>query len=263
MSFPGGSGRWGVRKSQFRQDGLPHQLMVLSDLSRELRDEERQAWQRLVRVLGHELNNSLAPIKSIACSLQTIVSRPVLPTDWHEDLKHGLEVIHTRADALNRFIGAYAQLARLPQPRLVPVDVPRLIARVSGFETRLQLIVKPGPLVNLRADPDQLEQLLINLVRNAVDATLEADPLRSSKTNGDVRIGWTAAPGRVEIWVADTGAGVANSANLFVPFFTTKPKGSGIGLVLSRQIAEAHGGRLTLENQPGGGCLARLWLPIL
>jgi nitrogen fixation/metabolism regulation signal transduction histidine kinase len=255
MSFPGGLGRWGVRRSTFWERGLPHQLLVLSDLSRALREEERQAWQRLVRVLGHELNNSLAPIKSIAGSLESLLLRKPRPADLYEDMRRGLAVIAARAEALSRFMEAYARLARLPQPRLQPVEVAALMRRVAGLETRRGVTLVPGPDLTIQADGDQLEQLLINLVRNAVDAVLE--------TGGGVKVGWRRNGTYLEVWVEDEGPGLSNTANLFVPFFTTKPGGSGIGLVLSRQIAEAHGGSLTLENrQTGPGCEARLRLPL-
>jgi nitrogen fixation/metabolism regulation signal transduction histidine kinase len=254
MAFPGGVGKFEVRRTSFRQGGLPHQLLVLTDVSRPLRDEERQAWQRLMRVLGHEINNSLAPIKSIAGSLATLIRRPGLPEDWREDTGRGLDVIASRAEALTRFTAAYARLARLPHPRLAPLDIEPLVRRVAGLETRLAVTVRGGPPVSVQGDSDQLEQLLINLVRNAADAAQE--------TGGGVTVGWTAAAAHVEIWVEDEGPGLAQTANLFVPFFTTKPGGSGIGLVLSRQIAEGHGGTLTLENRPDRtGCLAGLRLP--
>ncbi len=255
MNFPGGAGRWEMRRNSFRSRGEPHQLLVLSDLSRALREEEREAWQRLVRVLGHELNNSLAPIKSIAGSLESLLIRQPPPPDWHEDMLRGLSVITSRAAALSRFMSAYARLARLPQPRLKPVDVSVLIRRVVGLETRLNVTLTPGPELTIEADADQLEQLLINLLRNAVDAALE--------TAGGVTLGWKKTSSNLEIWIEDEGPGLANTTNLFVPFFTTKPGGSGIGLALSRQIAEAHSGTLTLENRPTGhGCEARLRLPI-
>jgi nitrogen fixation/metabolism regulation signal transduction histidine kinase len=253
-AFPGGAGKWEVRRTTFRQDGLPHQLLVLSDLSRPLRDEERQAWQRLIRVIGHELNNSLAPIKSVAASLESLLGRRDLPDDWRDDTRRGLGIIATRAESLGRFTGAYARLARLPRPALVPVDVRRLVERALALDTRLPVALTAGPAVTIAADPDQLEQLLINLVRNAVDAALE--------TGGGVRAGWAHQPDRVDIWIDDEGPGLSNTANLFVPFFTTKPGGSGIGLVLSRQIAEAHGGSLSLENRSDRtGCRALLTLP--
>ena len=253
LNFPGGSGRWGVRRSSFRRQGYPLYLLVLSDLSRALREEERLAWQRLLRVLGHELNNSLAPIKSMAATLEALLTREPRPVDWQEDMQRGLDVIASRAEALNRFMGAYARLARLPQPRFQKVDIGSLVRRVAGLESRLRVTCQPGPEVAIQADADQLEQLLINVVRNAVDAALE--------TGGEVRIGWTAAGAHLELWVEDEGPGLSNTTNLFVPFFTTKPEGTGIGLVLSRQIAEAHGGTLTLENrQNGTGCEARLRL---
>jgi nitrogen fixation/metabolism regulation signal transduction histidine kinase len=254
-SFPGAMGRWGMRRSSFRQGGLPHQLLVLSDLSRALREEERQAWQRLLRVLGHELNNSLAPIKSISGSLASLIAKDPLPDDWREDAKHGMEVIAVRAAALSRFIEAYSQLARLPQPRFRGLDLLALTQRVAGLETRLSVELLPGSALVIQGDADQLEQLLINLVRNAVDASLQ--------TKGKVRLGWKKTSGQVEIMVEDEGPGLSNTANLFVPFFTTKPGGTGIGLTLSRQIAEAHGGSLSLENKPEGhGCIATLRLPL-
>lgn len=254
-TFPGGTGRWEMRRHSFRQEGVAHQLLVLTDVSRALREEERQAWQRLIRVLGHELNNSLAPIKSMAETLESWLHRESLPNEWREDLKRGLAVIRARAESLSRFVESYARLARLPPPQFRPLDVRALVRRVVELETRMKVAVAAGPELMIHADADQLEQLLINLVRNAVDAALE--------TGGSVEVGWTINGAFVDVWVTDEGPGLSNTANLFVPFFTTKPGGSGIGLVLSRQIAEAHGGSLTLENRTTGrGCEARLRLPL-
>jgi nitrogen fixation/metabolism regulation signal transduction histidine kinase len=254
-SFPGGAGRWGVRRSTFREHGRPHQMLVLTNLSQALREEERQAWQRLIRVLGHELNNSLAPIKSMAGTLSGLLARQPRPADWEEDACRALTVIEGRAESLSRFMEAYSRLARLPSPSLRPVDLGALVRRVASLETRLPVILTPGPGLTLRADGDQLEQMLINLLRNAVDASLE--------TGGGVRLGWARNGDSVELWIEDEGPGLSNTANLFVPFFTTKAAGTGIGLVLSRQIAEAHGGTLTLQNRSSGrGCEAKVRLPV-
>jgi len=263
LAFPGGSGRWGLRRGSFRQGGLPHHLLVLSDLSRTLRDEERKAWQRLIRVLGHELNNSLAPIQSVAQGLESELQSALKSADMQteasvsilDDLRQGLSIIRSRTEALGRFMAAYAQLARLPQPKLLPVNVPDWIGRTAKLETRVKVILVEGPNMVISADGDQLEQLLINLIRNAADATIE--------NHGEVRVGWSRHGSLLDVWVIDDGPGLPNTTNLFVPFFTTKPGGSGIGLVLSRQIAEAHGGELTLKNRSDGhGCEARLRLPI-
>lgn len=254
-AFPGGSGRWGAHRSSFREKGLQHQLLVITDLSRALRQEERLAWQRLLRVLGHELNNSLAPIRSLASSLASLLSREPIGEEMIEDLRSGVGVISSRAEALTRFMEGYSRLARLPQPKLAQVEVGPLLRRVAALEQRMTVEVHDGPHIVARADPDQLEQALINLVRNGVDA--------AGETGGGVTLGWSRHDGELEIIVRDEGPGIGGSKNLFVPFYTTKQGGSGIGLTLSRQIVEAHGGSLTLENRiDRQGCEAIVRLPI-
>jgi PAS domain S-box-containing protein len=256
LAFPGGTGRWELRRSVVRQEGYPLQLIAMSDLSRALREEERQAWKRIIRVLSHEINNSLAPIKSISGSLESLLGRTELPADVGEDVERGLAVISSRAEALGRFMASYAKLARLPKPELDAVNVDSLVRRVAHLETRLPVEVVDGEQILLQADPDQLEQALINLVRNAVDATLEAG-------GGAVTLRWLSRGGRLHLLVEDEGPGLAETGNLFVPFYTTKQGGSGIGLVLSRQIAEGHGGTLELENRgQSPGARARMIIPL-
>jgi nitrogen fixation/metabolism regulation signal transduction histidine kinase len=254
-SFPGGVGSWEIRRATFREGGLPHDLLVITDLSRALREEERQAWQRLIRVLGHELNNSLAPIKSMAATLAALVARETPPSDWREDAAQGLGVIGERADALTRFMLGYTTLARLPAPHKRRMDLGDLARRVARLEQRVTVATSGPAEVHLDADPDQLEQALINLVRNAAEA--------AQSMHGTVRVRWRASADNALVEVEDDGPGLASTDNLFVPFFTTKPGGSGIGLVLARQIVEAHGGTLAVQNRADArGCVARIALPI-
>jgi signal transduction histidine kinase len=228
---------------------------VLTDITRPLREEELQAWQRLVRVIGHELNNSLTPIKSIAQSLADLLRADPLPDDWSDDMLRGLNVIATRSESLSRFMSSYAKLAKLPPPKFQQIEINALLDRVTALETRMPVFFERCPPFTIQGDRDQLEQVLINLIRNAVDAALE--------TGGRVFVRHDRSPSTLEITVRDEGPGLSNTSNLFVPFFTTKRGGSGIGLVLSRQIAEAHNGMLTLQNAASGpGCEARLSLPI-
>jgi len=249
-----GLGRWELRRRSFRWEGRPQRLVVLADLSQVLREEERVAWQRLIRVLSHEINNSLTPIKSIATSLSALLDRKDAASDDDEDLKEGLQVIAGRSEALGRFMSSYARLAKLPHPQKRELSVREWVQRVASLESRIEVEVMDSPDVRIEADGDQLDQLLINLLDNAVDASLE--------TGGAVRISWADAEAHVEVRIEDEGPGLAQTANLFVPFFTTKPKGSGIGLALSRQIVEAHGGRVKLRNRADGpGCVAEVWLP--
>ena len=177
---------------------------------------------------------------------------------------HGLGVISARAESLTRFMEAYAKLAKLPPPRMATVELGRLLERLIALESRVAIRWDRNTTVELLADPDQLEQLLINLLRNATEATLEASShgSESNASVGDIEVQIHRLANEVEILIIDSGPGLANPSNVFVPFFTTKPNGSGIGLTLSRQIAENHGGSLQLENRGQlPGCVARIRLP--
>jgi two-component system, NtrC family, nitrogen regulation sensor histidine kinase NtrY len=240
--------RWIVRRASFRQSGEPHRLILLTEASEALRAEERLAWQRLIRVLSHEINNSLAPIRTIARTLQRMASSTKLPMPISEHLTHGLEVIHDRADSLGRFLQSYTSLARLPVPARKAVPLDSLLRRVAALEARLSVNITAGPRVYIYVDPDQLEQALINLVKNSADAVLLAS--QNDIKPEAVTVSWTVHSPDLEIWIRDEGIGLTETENLFVPFYTTKRSGSGIGLLLSRQIIEAHQGVLLLRNRP-------------
>jgi two-component system nitrogen regulation sensor histidine kinase NtrY len=254
--------RYVVRRTTFRLRGIPHVLLVLSDVGAALREEERQAWQRLIRVLGHEINNSLTPIKSIAGSLRTRLPEN-LPPDRLHDLTRGLAVIEDRAASLNRFLQAYQQLSTLPAPRLEAVALRPLLERIVHIEQRTAVELMPGPDAILYADPDQLQQVLINLVQNAADAALEASSVRHELPLVWVELSVPPGAKQAVIRIFDNGLGLLNPVNLFVPFYTTKPAGTGIGLALAQQILIAHKGAVSLINRMDGpGCVAEVRLPI-
>lgn len=255
-SFGATPERWLLHKARFRQDGAPHTLLVLADVSVPLQEEEKAAWKRLIRVLGHELSNSLAPIKSIAGSLLARVDDLDGSQDLIDDFRRGLGVVESRADALHRFVQSYRKLAQLPPPQLRPVPLTALLKRVAHLEQRLPVRLDPGPPLVLDADPDQIEQMFINLLANAVDASLA----NHSQT---VILSWQQQNSTAQIVIEDRGLGIANPDNLFVPFYTTKPAGSGVGLALAQQIARAHGGEIGLLNrQEGEGVCAIVRLPV-
>lgn len=254
----GPSRRIELTHRNFRREGRPHLLLVLTDVGRLLHQEERAAWVRIVRVLSHEVNNSVAPIQSLAGTLRELGERAERPPDLDEGLRHGLAVIERRAAALGRFIGSFARLATIPPARPAAVDLEELVGRVASLPQSHRILVPGGPATWVLVDVDQIEQLLLNVIRNAAEAMIDAP-------DGEITISWRAADGGVELRIEDDGPGLAPGieANLFTPFFTTKPTGSGIGLALALHLAEQQGGALRIGNRPDApGCLARLWLPV-
>jgi nitrogen fixation/metabolism regulation signal transduction histidine kinase len=245
--------QWMVRRSSFRQHGVPHTLVLLSDVSLALRQEERQAWQRLIRVLGHEINNSLTPIKSIAGSLRQMVSTGTTSAEFARPL----EVIEERAESLNHFLSAYRRLAQLPPPRRQTFQLDTFLEQLALLETRLPVQIEAGPKILVNADKDQLGQAIINLLRNAAEASLE-----NAERVPTLVLSWTGNQKEAIVRIRDSGLGVANPSNLFVPFYTTKQSGTGIGLALVKTIIEAHQGTITLATHREGGAEAELRFPL-
>ena len=250
--FPNQGGRWELRKNYFIQQGQRYSIVLINDLSRTLREEERNAWTRLIRVLGHELNNSLASLISVSQTLLTRLDEEKTPK-WHASFEKALHLIHERSGSLLRFTDAYTRLAKLPPPQKKDVALlstfSRLVSLIEG-----QFEIENTEELVIQADPDQLEQLLINLMKNAVEAT---------SVTSTVTLRWQSYQQGTRIQVIDCGKGLPTSDNLFVPFYTTKAQGSGIGLFLCRQIAEAHDGTMQLLNREDApGCIAQCWLPL-
>ncbi len=254
-TFPRGAGRWEIRRRTFREQGQPREMLVIADVSAALRAEERQAWRRLIRVIGHEINSSLVPIRSIADTVRKLIEDEPLADEWREDTRAGLGIIRHRAESLGRFMGAYARLASLPPPNRQRVQFPPIAAQVASLFAE-KVLIDPSPDVALELDRDQIEQALINIIKNGIEAA-------QSRADAVVRIRWTLEPQRLIVEVRDNGCGLGHTESLWVPFFTTKTGGSGIGLVLSREILENHGGSITLENNVGSpGCTAQIVLPL-
>jgi two-component system, NtrC family, nitrogen regulation sensor histidine kinase NtrY len=252
-SVAGHPGRWQVTHGTFREGGLAQHLLVVTDLRATLRDEERAAWQRLLRVMGHEVKNSLAPIRSIAGTVRTMIARELPEGPRRADALEGLQVIEERSGSLDRFLAQYRRLAHLPPAHPVHTELAPLLRWVAALAPS-PVGVHADERLTAVLDPDLVEQALVNLLRNAVEA---AGPRGTVELEAEA-----AGPGLV-VRVLDDGPGIPNPDNLFVPFFTTKPGGSGIGLVLSRQIAELHGGTVTLQDRAGHrGAVATLEIPL-
>ena len=259
LALPGGVRRWECRRTSYREQGVNHPLVVLSDLTRTLHEEERLAWKRLIQILRHEINNSLTPIQSVAQTLKDRVTDPEQAAQWQPDVHEGLEIIASRSEELGKFIKAYSQLTRLPDPVFESISVREWVQHAVGLETRIAVVLEEAEDIILWGDRGQLDQLLINLIANAVEATLECH----HPDQAQVTVTWQCRAKNLRLIIQDNGPGLDENHDVFVPFFTTKSQGCGIGLALSRQIAEAHNGYLTLENQTDTkGCIATLCLPL-
>jgi two-component system, NtrC family, nitrogen regulation sensor histidine kinase NtrY len=257
--FPNDEGRWIVRRTTFRQKGVPHQLVVITEASEALRAEERLAWQRIIRVIGHEINNSLAPIKSLARTLARIAANSKLPMQVQNDLDRGLTVIGDRAESLNGFLQQFAELAKLPSPARSVVNLQLLLESIIRLKPSFRVTILPSPEARIHVDSHQFERVLINLITNAIEAV---SATAKTEFSDMVTVAWQVVRGDLILWVTDRGVGAPDEANLFVPFYTTKERGSGIGLVLSRQIVEGHGGTLILQNRKDTtGCIAQVKIP--
>lgn len=252
--FPGQTGYWQIQLNRFRQDGQPRDLLLISNVSKAFKAQERHSWQQLLRVLGHELNNSLTPIHSMSDSLLTLLSSDNRPPDWQQDIERGITVINKRTQAIAKFMQDFSKLAKLPEPSTRLTDFKTILIRCCQLLGPEHFDIKTDQPIEIVIDPDQIEQLLINLLKNAIEASDNANK---------IEVNWFIENEFLQCEIIDSGSGIANFDNLFVPFFSTKQSGSGIGLVLSRQIAEAHEGALDLHNRAQTkGCVARLMLPL-
>ncbi|WP_374710496.1 sensor histidine kinase [Massilia pseudoviolaceinigra] len=236
-----------LARRSFSLNGRKHELLLLRQLTHELRRQEVQTWKKVIRVISHELNNSLAPLTSLAHSGAELVRR-----GQTERLPQILETIEERTRHLESFILGYARFAKLPSPRIEECPWPGFISRLaSQVGLTVAGTLPPEPA---RFDPAQMEQALLNLLKNAHE---------SGSPAADVTLQVRLAPGLLRIEVMDRGQGMNDAVltNALVPFYSTKRSGTGLGLALAREIAEAHGGRITLGNRDGGGLMVTLILP--
>lgn len=258
-------GRFNVHVEEFRESGLQHQLLFITDVRTLLRSEERKAWQSLVRVISHEINNSLSPIASISQTLQRLVLRQAEnlldeqtpSSDTRKNLIDGLTIINERANGLRQFVDSYKQLAKLPEPQKQQVWFRELIDKACLLFSGHSIAIDTEADASIYIDPLQFQQVLINLIKNAIEAMAQVNP------SGRITISWEVNTSVFKLCICDQGSGISNLDNLFVPFYSTKKQGSGIGLVLSRQIIEAHSGHLTIANRTNSvGCCAKIEIPL-
>lgn len=250
-------GRFNIHVEEFREAGKQHKLLFITDVRRLLRREENKAWQSLVRVISHEINNSLSPITSLSQTLMRLIQKLPEHITGREDLLAGLNIIAERATGLGQFIESYKQLARLPEPRKQAISMLSVINKVRALFKETIIEVNTADDVIVDIDPLQMEQVLINLLKNAVEAMVHTNP------NGIISIAWAVKEAMFQLTLCDQGCGISNLDNVFVPFYSTKKHGTGIGLVLCRQIIEAHDGRITITNQTNApGCCVRVELPL-
>lgn len=252
--FPGASGTWRVQRSQHLERGNSFRLLFIVDLRAALRAKELNIWKRLIQVISHEVNNSITPIISLSATAQSLLSDVNLDDELAGELNGALELIAQRSQHLHYFVRRYAEMARLPAPNKILTDISPLLSRLPSLvsDTRVTLDLPPGPLLAY-CDPIQLDLVLVNLMKNAREAMLEA---------GVISVRGREERGFWHVEISDEGVGVINRANLFVPFYSTKKNGNGIGLIVSRQIVESHGGSLGLRNRSDrSGCIAEIRLP--
>ncbi|WP_144392852.1 sensor histidine kinase [Pleionea sediminis] len=255
FQFPGRSGHFQIIKDQYFDEGKRHDIYFLTDIKVLLRKQERESWQKLVRVLSHEINNSLAPISSFAGTIRSIAKTQSLEQTFAEQLNESLSIIAERANGLKNFIDTYRQLTNTPSPNKQPLNFNKIVHQIaslfddSHFETQLDVQDE------IVADATLLEQVLINLIKNAKEAQNDSDKaitIKSHRMNNSFLIE-----------VMDKGSGIQNSDNLFTPFYTTKKSGSGIGLALCRQIIDAHDGFISITNRKDTqGCTVSIELPV-
>ncbi|PHZ83879.1 sensor histidine kinase [Paremcibacter congregatus] len=251
-------GRFNIHVEEFRDGGIQHKLLFITDVRTLLRDEERKAWQNLVRVISHEINNSLSPIASISQTLNRLIKRQGHSTENNKDLIEGLTIISERANGLRQFVDSYRKLAKLPEPKKQMVSILELLEKICVLFKDQSIVIETEVDVQLFIDPVQFEQVLINIFKNANEAMSQTNP------KGVIRVEWYNTEYFFKLVICDVGCGINNSDNLFIPFYSTKKHGSGIGLVLCRQIIEAHKGRLSITNQTNSlGCNVTIEIPLI
>ena len=248
-------GRFLVYCDTFVEQSEQHRLFLLKDASKLLRREESEAWQKLIRVISHEINNSLAPISSMSESLKSLVHKEGRETD----IEDGLEIIQTRSTSLIKLLRGYQSLAKLPPPVPKQEDLKWIIEKICLLHQKIAIEFKQTSEVLVNVDRSQIEQVLINLVKNANESQRA---IHTENNLPAIEIEITTTSDEAIINIKDQGTGIRNVENIFTPFYTTKSKGSGVGLLVSRQIVEAHGGTLQLQNrQDKQGGIATITLP--